>query len=79
MTGLDAGKENITVAQMNLPPDLAHNIKFVCSTLEEFISANPSITFDGVVASEVVEHVQEPKLFLQLASQCVKVSVFLIS
>jgi 2-polyprenyl-3-methyl-5-hydroxy-6-metoxy-1,4-benzoquinol methylase len=73
VTGLDAGKENITMAQMNLPPDLHQNVQFVCSTVEEFVSTNPDSQFDGVVASEVIEHVQDPKLFLQIASQCVKV------
>jgi len=63
------------MAQRSLPPELTQNVNFVCSTIEDFVPSNPSYKFDGVVASEVIEHVQDPKLFLQISAECVKVTV----
>ena len=75
MVGLDAGRENIIVADTYLKPELRNNVQFVCTSAEDYIKDHPDLQFDGVVASEVIEHVQDPKLFLQVASQLVKVNL----
>jgi len=74
VTGVDAGQENIKAAESNTPSELRDNLQFICSSVEDYASQNPDSHFDAVVASEVIEHVQDPKLFLQIAAKCVKPS-----
>jgi 2-polyprenyl-3-methyl-5-hydroxy-6-metoxy-1,4-benzoquinol methylase len=73
VTGVDAGEENIRVAMAALTPDISDRVQFLATTAEDFLKANPTIQFDGVVASEVIEHVGDQKLFIKLMAQLVKV------
>ncbi len=53
ITGLDAGVENITVAESHAREE-GLDIQYVCSPLESFF---PDKLFDVVIALEIVEHV----------------------
>jgi polyprenyldihydroxybenzoate methyltransferase/3-demethylubiquinol 3-O-methyltransferase len=44
---------------------VAGRVTYVCSTIEEFVRDNPEMKkFDAVVASEVIEHVDNPPHFV---------------
>lgn len=74
---MDVGHENIVRANAELHApsssslNLQERVRFVNTTLEDFVN-NTTDQFDGVVVSEVIEHVANPKYFLQLAAELVK-------
>jgi len=73
--GLDPGVENITVARLHLEefsPTIEERVEYVCASLEEFIQTRPGVQFDGIVASETIEHVDKPAIFVQMMSSLVK-------
>lgn len=69
VTGLDASEELINVAKNHakLDPSLNTNLTYVCDTIENFCKEYPE-SFDAVVSSEVIEHVADAKLFLEVFS-----------
>lgn len=72
VTGVDACKENIEIAKFHSNKDnQTKNINFICSTIEEF-AENSDTKFDAVVASEIIEHVDNPQLFITSMSSLLK-------
>lgn len=70
VTGIDAAKENIEIASEHADndPEIKDNVRYVCSTIEDFANEDPEKQFDAVVASEVIEHVENQALFIQTCS-----------
>ncbi|XP_014674626.1 PREDICTED: ubiquinone biosynthesis O-methyltransferase, mitochondrial-like [Priapulus caudatus] len=73
VTGLDVLEENVAVATMHadLDPTLQGRLTYVQSTVEDMAEEMPSC-FDAVVASEVVEHVNEQTTFVGACCHLVK-------
>ena len=74
VVGLDASEENVETARYHQTPDLS-NLTYAHSSLEDFAESEEGL-FDGVVLSEVVEHVNNLPHFMHLACSLVKVSFF---
>lgn len=73
VTAIDACPENIEAAKIHadLDPDLANNLKYICTTVEEHVE-DISDKYDAIVASEVIEHVDNPQVFIAKCSQILK-------
>jgi len=74
VTAIDACAENIEAAKIHadLDPNLADNLKYICTTVEEHVEV-VSDEYDAIVASEVIEHVDNPEIFVRKCSQVLKV------
>ena len=74
MTAIDACPENIEAARVhaNLDPSLVNNLKYICTTVEEHVEVVGD-EYDAIVASEVIEHVDNPDIFVRKCSQVLKV------
>ncbi|KAF2888715.1 hypothetical protein ILUMI_17458, partial [Ignelater luminosus] len=73
IVGIDLGPETIRVAKAYtaaLNPSLT-NISYFCESIEHHAKCNYE-TYDAVVASEVIEHVNEPEIFLENCIKCLK-------
>ena len=70
VTGLDPCVPNIEVAK-NHGKDLP-NLKYLPLTAEDFLSQHSESKFDAVIASEVIEHVDNPPQFVETCSQLVE-------
>jgi polyprenyldihydroxybenzoate methyltransferase/3-demethylubiquinol 3-O-methyltransferase len=70
VTGIDACKELIDVARDHaaLTPSLSPNLRYLHTTVEDHVKEN-SEKYDALVCSEVIEHVDNQKFFVE---QCVK-------
>lgn len=83
VTGIDASPEVIEVAKWHaeLDPDIKSRVTYKMSTIEDLCKINTDSEtvqrYDGVVASEIVEHVSDAELFVNACCSLVKV-VFLI-
>ena len=80
--GIDPVKENIAVAKNHARISFAETetmINYQSTTIEEFsnIDENQN-SFDAVIASEVLEHVDDIKSFLQSSINCIRPGGFLI-
>ena len=75
VTGIDVVDSNIAIATEHASRDssLRQLLSYQCSTLEDLLAGDPSVAFDCVVASEVVEHVANVDVFTQHLCQVVKV------
>jgi len=63
--GIDAVKENISTAQFHADPSLQSNLNYQHVTLEELCeNIEHREQYDGVIASEVVEHVNDVDGFI---------------
>jgi len=73
VTGLDPCIPNIEVAKAHAAKDskLLSNLTYIPQTAEEFLEQNPNPSFDAVVASEVIEHVDNPQQFVNTCSKLV--------
>eukprot|EP00428_Durinskia_dybowskii_P062502 CAMPEP_0170382206 /NCGR_PEP_ID=MMETSP0117_2-20130122/14820_1 /TAXON_ID=400756 /ORGANISM="Durinskia baltica, Strain CSIRO CS-38" /LENGTH=293 /DNA_ID=CAMNT_0010637831 /DNA_START=57 /DNA_END=938 /DNA_ORIENTATION=+ len=70
MTSIDPSPENIQVASTHSKLDpITANIDYRQSTIEEVLASGEK--FDVVCALEVIEHVDDPKGFIQACAQCV--------
>ncbi|KAK2583003.1 hypothetical protein KPH14_009048 [Odynerus spinipes] len=71
--GIDSSKELIDLAKehASLDPSLSGRVNYIHTTIEEFEPENAQ-KFDAVVASEVLEHVADQKLFLKCCSDTLK-------
>lgn len=71
VVGLDPSPELLKVAREHAAKDqsIVNKINYIQSTIDDF-SVDNAGKFDAIIASEVIEHVQNPKLFLE---HCVKV------
>ncbi|XP_036147202.1 ubiquinone biosynthesis O-methyltransferase, mitochondrial isoform X2 [Monomorium pharaonis] len=70
VTGIDPSAELINVANEHakLDPDVAERLNYIYTTVEDF-SRKKGESYDAAVVSEVLEHVNNPQLFLK---KCVK-------
>ena len=73
VTGLDPCVPNIEIAKAHAAKDsqLVNNLTYIPLTAEEFLEENQSPCFDAVVASEVIEHVDNPQKFVDTCSKLV--------
>jgi len=73
VTAIDACAENIEAAKIHseLDPSLASNLQYICTTVEEHIEV-VNDEYDAIVASEVIEHVDNPQMFVRKCSQILK-------
>lgn len=73
VVGLDPADSNIKVAQShaNLDPSIAERITYMNITAEEYLERHLESPFDAAVASEVIEHVDNPQEFVSTCSQLV--------
>ncbi|KAJ1918252.1 Hexaprenyldihydroxybenzoate methyltransferase, mitochondrial [Mycoemilia scoparia] len=75
VTGIDASEESIKIAQMHLKKDPMLTseesmIQYKCTTAENLAEAKKK--FDVVVSSEVIEHVVDPRQFIESITSLVK-------
>jgi len=72
VTGVDACKENIDIAKFHSTKDEnTKTINYICSTVEEFAETS-ELKFDAIVASEIIEHVDNPQLFINTNTSLLK-------
>lgn len=70
VVGIDATRENIDVAQVHAQQSGISNIEYLHSTAED-LQIEQAGKFDAVCALEILEHVVDPKSFVQTCvSQC---------
>lgn len=76
VTGVDAAHDLIECAKLHAKDNknISDNLTYVCDTIEHFAEENPN-KFDVIVASEIVEHVNEIDLFLECCVKTVKVII----
>lgn len=78
VVGLDPVQEHIRISNSHLDdaaPNLKPNLVYNCTTVEEFSSVESNRnSFDGLIASEVLEHVDDVELFLECAHRLLKPS-----
>lgn len=67
VTGIDPSADLIDIAKkhMELDPEISERITYVNTTIEEFAKKNED-SYDVVVSSGVIEHVEEQELFLKV-------------
>ncbi|ODM97842.1 Ubiquinone biosynthesis O-methyltransferase, mitochondrial [Orchesella cincta] len=70
--GIDPGKGNISIATNHLSEDLRDKVSYDCISIEDFAANFQQNGYDGVVMSEVIEHVEKPEEFIQIASSLLK-------
>jgi len=84
VTGIDASAELIEIAKWHaaLDSNVENQVTYKTSTIEDLCNSNAANDcvqlYDGVVASEIVEHVSDAKMFVDVCCSLVKV-IFLIS
>jgi len=73
MTGIDASPELIEQANHHakLDPSLSNNLTYSLVTVEDHATANHE-KYDAVIASEVLEHVNEKQVFVTACVKCLK-------
>ncbi|XP_046644394.1 ubiquinone biosynthesis O-methyltransferase, mitochondrial-like isoform X1 [Daphnia pulicaria] len=71
VTGIDPSEENIEVAHRHAKKINLKNVAYEAKTIEHFQTCNSTL-FDAVIASEVVEHVDNPELFIEKCSESLK-------
>ena len=74
VTGIDASYENIEVAKYHakLDPLIAETVSYENIPVEDFVKNGKEETFDGVVASEIIEHVADHVGFISACCNLVK-------
>jgi len=73
VVGIDACEENIEAARehADLDPGLDTNLKYYCHTVEQHLE-NLEDCYDAVVASEVIEHVENQQIFIRKCIEAIK-------
>ena len=73
VTGIDPSETNIAMARHHASLDsmVSERVRYECTTVEDFVSSGSQ--FDAVVASEVVEHVDNLGVFVNELCKLVKV------
>jgi len=57
-----------------LPEDLRDKVSYECISIEDYaVNRSEEIGYDGVVMSEVIEHVEKPDEFIKTANSLLKV------
>lgn len=76
ITGIDPVNENIQVAKYHLKqsmPNAKITPDYQCITIEEFgAQLENQNAFDGIIASEVLEHIEDFDSFLRHSISCIK-------
>jgi 2-polyprenyl-6-hydroxyphenyl methylase/3-demethylubiquinone-9 3-methyltransferase len=78
VVGLDASSEAIAAAEAHAVQAVKAGrldkaaLSYYAQTVEAYLASHSKMRFDVVIASEVVEHVAEPELFLQTATSLMK-------
>ena len=70
VTAIDACEANIEAARRHAeanPQGLA-SLAYLCTSVEDLAASGPDM-FDGVVASEVIEHVDNQEMFVSICSR----------
>jgi len=65
VTAVDACPTNIEAVKV---PSLVNNLEYNCTTVEEHVDVFGD-EYDAIVASEVIEHVDNPEIFLRKCYQ----------
>ena len=75
--GIDASDEAISIAQHHAKHDPAvrERVEYKYMTGEDLVDQSDG--FDSVVASEVIEHVADPKFFVETCAKLTKVSALI--
>lgn len=72
IVGIDPCPELIQVANEHLTLNsILSNVTYICGSLEDHVEHNYE-KYDIVIASEVIDHVDEPDLFLDMCVKCLK-------
>ncbi|XP_012144780.1 ubiquinone biosynthesis protein COQ3, mitochondrial isoform X2 [Megachile rotundata] len=73
VTGIDASSELITVAKEHaaLDSNISGRLNYIQTVIEDFAPTNSKV-YNAVIASEVVEHVNEKELFLKCCVSTLK-------
>ncbi|XP_012217158.1 ubiquinone biosynthesis O-methyltransferase, mitochondrial [Linepithema humile] len=73
VTGIDPSVELIDIAKQHvqLDSDISDRVNYIQTTIEEFSEKNEEL-YDVVVASEVLEHLVNPELFLKESVKILK-------
>lgn len=80
IVAIDPGQDVINVAKEHLKTydtidsALAERITYKCESIEQHMTENVKETYDAVVVSEVLEHVHEKQVFLELCVKALKVN-----
>lgn len=74
VTGVDAAQENISVAEIHAQRDyrVLKNVNYICGTVEDHAESCEDMQYDAVIASEVLEHVDQPEMFIQTCAAMTK-------
>ena len=72
VTGIDPSEENIEIAYRHAKKINLNNVSYEVKTIENFQLCNLTL-FDAVIASEVIEHVDNQELFIEKCSELLKV------
>lgn len=74
VTGVDASKELVSIAKEHaaLDESLSSRLSYVHTSIEDFAQDNKE-KYDAVVASEIIEHVIDQDLFIQVKN---KIKIF---
>ena len=77
VTGIDAVTSSILAADAHakIDQDVAKNVNYMCSSVEDMVDEYRN-SFDAVVASEVIEHVNNQPHFIKSCSELIKVNHF---
>lgn len=74
--GIDPVPENIDISLRHMresSPELSDRLDYVCTSIENYAKEEKNIaSFDGLVASEVLEHVEDVDLFLESGHKLIK-------
>ena len=75
VTGVDASAENIQMAKWHAATDpvVARNVRYRACTVESLVEQEAE-SYDAVVASEIIEHVADAKLFVSACCKLLRVS-----
>ena len=73
MVGIDPCPDNISAARAHLETQDLPDLTYITTTIEEHAETNRD-AYDAVVASEVIEHVDSPEIFLEKCSQVLRPS-----
>lgn len=75
--GLEPTEEGVKAARQHLPLYLKGMVTYVCDTIENFIQTQEKASFDTVILSEVIEHVDHQDQFVEHAAALTKVMLYI--